>query len=314
MVARREVIIVTRSERFEQLDGLLTEHDGMLQTSQVIASGIVKPIFYEYVKEKKLQQVAHGIYVSEDTWVDTMFLLHLRCSQAVFSHETALYFHDLTDREPSPYAVTVRRGYSTTRLKAEGILTDVAKIQKGMYPYTFITCSQAQKLASNMCPNNSETTSLMFGIQWDLVCKYLELKSDLNKEEINSDSGSWGNYASVSFSVSDCSYAVLNQDLNELQKWSKIHLTYEKLNSGAENKVLFTTGATKRNSKMNIYDMAGNAIEWTLEHGIGKNTDSPCTFRGGSYAHISSERPLTYRGLTTTTYSNLGYSFRPVLY
>ena len=66
---------VTKSERFEQLDRLLTEHDGMLQTAQVIASGIVKPIFYEYVKEKNLQQVAHGIYVSEDTWIDAMFLL-----------------------------------------------------------------------------------------------------------------------------------------------------------------------------------------------------------------------------------------------
>ena len=32
---------VTKSERFEQLDRLLTEHDGMLQTAQVIASGIV---------------------------------------------------------------------------------------------------------------------------------------------------------------------------------------------------------------------------------------------------------------------------------
>ena len=47
---------VTKSERFEQLDRLLTEHDGMLQTAQVIAIGIVKPIFYEYVKEKNLQQ------------------------------------------------------------------------------------------------------------------------------------------------------------------------------------------------------------------------------------------------------------------
>lgn len=121
MVARREVITVTRSERFEQLDRLLTEHDGMLQTAQVIASGIVKPIFYEYVKEKNLQQVAHGIYVSEDAWVDAMFLLHLRCNQAVFSHESALFFHDLTDREPSKYSVTVRRGYSPTRLKAEGL-------------------------------------------------------------------------------------------------------------------------------------------------------------------------------------------------
>ena len=115
------MMIVTRSERFEQLDRLLTEHDGMLQTAQVIASGIVKPIFYEYVKEKNLQQVAHGIYVSEDAWVDAMFLLHLRCNQAVFSHESALFFHDLTDREPSKYSVTVRRGYSPTRLKAEGL-------------------------------------------------------------------------------------------------------------------------------------------------------------------------------------------------
>ena len=114
-------MIVTRSERFEQLDRLLTEHDGMLQTAQVIASGIVKPIFYEYVKEKNLQQVAHGIYVSEDAWVDAMFLLHLRCNQAVFSHESALFFHDLTDRDPSKYSVTVRRGYSPTRLKAEGL-------------------------------------------------------------------------------------------------------------------------------------------------------------------------------------------------
>ena len=109
-----------KSKRFEQLDKLIVEHDGMLRTSQVIDCGIAKAIFYEYVKKKNLQQVAHGIYVSEDAWVDGMFLLHLRCSQAIFSHESALFFHDLTDREPSPYAITVRRGYSTTHLKAEG--------------------------------------------------------------------------------------------------------------------------------------------------------------------------------------------------
>ncbi len=50
-----------------------------------------------------------------------MYLIHLRCSQGIFSHETALFFHDLTDREPSPYSITVRRGYGTTRLKTEGI-------------------------------------------------------------------------------------------------------------------------------------------------------------------------------------------------
>lgn len=107
--------------RFEQLEQMLTEHGGMLQTTQVTAEGISKPIFYDFIREKKLEQAAHGVYVSQDTWVDSMFLIHLRCGQAVFSHETALFFHDLTDREPSPYSVTVKRGYSPSRLKADGV-------------------------------------------------------------------------------------------------------------------------------------------------------------------------------------------------
>ena len=59
-----------------------------------------------------LEQAAHGVYVSPDTWTDAMYLLHLRCGQAVFSHETALFFHDLTDREPLKYTITVRTGYN----------------------------------------------------------------------------------------------------------------------------------------------------------------------------------------------------------
>ena len=108
--------------QFEQLDKMLEQYGGTLQTSQVIQAGISKTVFYNYVKETKMEQAAHGIYVSDDAWVDAMYLIHLRCSQAVFSHETALFFHDLTDREPSPYSVTVKRGYSPTRLKADGIM------------------------------------------------------------------------------------------------------------------------------------------------------------------------------------------------
>lgn len=38
---------MTKLEWFAQLDALLAEQDGMLQTSQAVARGIVKPIFYE---------------------------------------------------------------------------------------------------------------------------------------------------------------------------------------------------------------------------------------------------------------------------
>lgn len=108
-------------KQFEKLESLLNEQGGMLQTSEAVKRGVSKPVFYNYVKEKKLEQAAHGIYVSPDAWIDAMYLIHMRCSHGVFSHETALFFHDLTDREPSSYSITVKRGYSTTRLKADGI-------------------------------------------------------------------------------------------------------------------------------------------------------------------------------------------------
>ena len=118
--------------RQEQLDKLLAEGDGILQTSAVIAAGVPKPVFYQYIRQNDLEPAAHGIYVSRDAWVDGMYLLHLRCVQAVFSHESALFFHELTDREPSPYSVSVQRGYSPTRLKADGIT--VYTVKKELYP------------------------------------------------------------------------------------------------------------------------------------------------------------------------------------
>lgn len=108
-------------KQFEQMDQMLTMQDGMLRTSQVIAAGISKPMFYDYVRSRDLERVAHGIYISKDSWVDSMYLLHLRFEQAVFSHETALFFHDLTDREPMEYTVTVKTGCNPTKMKAEGI-------------------------------------------------------------------------------------------------------------------------------------------------------------------------------------------------
>ena len=107
--------------QFEQLDQMLTAQEGMLLTSQVISFGISKPVFYDYVRSRNLDRVAHGIYLSKDSWVDAMYLLHLRFEQAVFSHETALFFHDLTDREPMEYTVTVKTGYNPSKMKAESI-------------------------------------------------------------------------------------------------------------------------------------------------------------------------------------------------
>ena len=105
----------------EQIKNLIVANDGMIQTSQVMNIGISKTVFYQYVKDNDMEQISHGVYATKDTWTDAMYLVHLRCKQAVFSHETALFLHDLTDREPIEYEITVKTGYNPSKLKNDGM-------------------------------------------------------------------------------------------------------------------------------------------------------------------------------------------------
>lgn len=106
---------------FEQLDLLFERNHGIVKTAQVLEHGIAKHTLYAYAKKNGIEQAAHGIYITPDAWADTMYILHLRCAQGVFSHESALFLHDLTDREPSEYSITVKTGYNPAYLKADGM-------------------------------------------------------------------------------------------------------------------------------------------------------------------------------------------------
>ena len=83
--------------------------------------GKVIHVDFQYVKANDMEQISHGVYATKNTWTDVMYLVHLRCKQAVFSHETALFLHDLTDREPLEYEITVKTGYNPSKLKDDGI-------------------------------------------------------------------------------------------------------------------------------------------------------------------------------------------------
>ena len=52
--------------QFQQLDQLMERQDGMLRTGQALAAGISKPVFYQFVQSRGLEQAAHGIYLSKD--------------------------------------------------------------------------------------------------------------------------------------------------------------------------------------------------------------------------------------------------------
>ena len=181
---------------------------------------------------------------------------------------------------------------------------EIPVIKQNAYPYNNVTCSQAQALASGMVKSENYTSSLMFGVQWDLVLKYLETKGTA-QAELKKDSTNWGNYNNNLWNIT-----------NENSKYSTNYGSnwtsgaYGKKDS--KNAILLSTGASDTFSKQGIYDLAGNVWEWILEY--TSDSRSPCAYRGGGYYNFGSNNPAAYRSSNNATYCYNGVGFRVSLY
>lgn len=102
------------------LEQMLEDNDGLLIRAEALDDGVSNGAFYDFVRKNDLQRVAQGIYVAPGAYPDEMYLLQLRYPKAIFSHETALYLHDLSEREPVPLSVTVPSSYNVPSLSSSG--------------------------------------------------------------------------------------------------------------------------------------------------------------------------------------------------
>ena len=190
----------------------------------------------------------------------------------------------------------VVRGYEGEYLEYHPTTGQTPVIKANKVPYNWIRCSQAESLAETFAPSGY-TSSLMFGVQWDLVLKYLETKG-VSQAALKTDSTNWGNYKEISFTVTNTN-AKYSTDIGA--SWTSVQKAgYPKPENSS---VLLTTGADERNSKMNIYDIAGNLSEWTLEQ--SSNTLALCTFSGGNYYYNDngSNYPASHREYCPVTYN-----------
>jgi len=105
----------------EGLQAVLDRNNGMATTAQANQVGVSNERLRLLVEQGNLERVAFGVYASPHEFVDMMYAIQVRRPAAVFSHETALYLHDLTDRDPLTYVVTVPTGYNATRLRQDGV-------------------------------------------------------------------------------------------------------------------------------------------------------------------------------------------------
>ena len=174
---------------------------------------------------------------------------------------------------------------------------------RNKYPYNYINCNQAQKIAQEQMIEN-KTTSILFGIQWDLICKFIEKSNTKTLVEIKEDSTEIGNYKNSTFKAIQGRYTNNPDDENQ---WTEVSVEngYEK---NSAQSILFTTGSTNKTEIQNIYDLAGNIAELTLEK--SNQTETPCTIRGGSYIDDTKENTtLSQRSNITEkdTFNNVGF-------
>ncbi|MEC1771950.1 type IV toxin-antitoxin system AbiEi family antitoxin domain-containing protein [Schinkia azotoformans] len=115
----------------EQLENLIADNNGIVVTNEVEKQGIPRHYLTPLVREGKLDRVSHGVYVTPDAFEDEMYMLQMKSPKVIFSHETALFFHDLTDRDPLEWSVTVPNGYNATKLRDSGI--QVYSVKKSLH-------------------------------------------------------------------------------------------------------------------------------------------------------------------------------------
>ncbi len=99
---------------------ILRRQRGVLTTADLTRVGIPRTYLSVLEKSGDIQRVARGQYAAPDAMVDEMAGFQAQYKAAIFSHETALYLHELTDRSPLFFSVTVPSGYNATNLKAQG--------------------------------------------------------------------------------------------------------------------------------------------------------------------------------------------------
>ena len=93
-----------------ELTAIAKTHGGIIETKIAAQRGISKAMLYKLCKEDKIHRIVKGQYILPDDMRDELLAISNRSERIIFSHETALYLHGISDRTPFEHTVTAPSG------------------------------------------------------------------------------------------------------------------------------------------------------------------------------------------------------------
>ncbi|MBQ9939999.1 MAG: hypothetical protein IJO74_00455 [Clostridia bacterium] len=89
-----------------ELAAIAKSHGGIIETKIAAERGISKAMLYKLCKEDKILRIVKGQYILTDDMQDELLSISKRSDKIIFSHETALFLHGISDRTPFEHTVT----------------------------------------------------------------------------------------------------------------------------------------------------------------------------------------------------------------
>lgn len=95
----------------EKILCLVQKNDGYITTKEVVENGLNKMALKRLCDGGLLERVSTGCYSLPNIFNDEYYKIISKSKNAVFSYATSLFLHDLSDRTPLYFDITVPRGY-----------------------------------------------------------------------------------------------------------------------------------------------------------------------------------------------------------
>ena len=233
-----------------------------------------------------VSNMSGGAITSIDTFISMQFGFETKAAYWNAFAEVADYIEDFID------SVEENGGFYIGRYEASYLGGKVATVESTGTPRTsssttltdgmlwnYISQTDALAKCEEMYDGHESgiNSKLVNSYAWDTALKFIEVVEGKN---VDTDSTEWGNYYDDEFSNTDG---------------------------------LINTGAFEETKACNIYDLAGNVLEWTTENIVVQGATSS-VYRGGDCSDDGALDPAGVRVNVDPSFTNDYFGFRPLLF